>query len=170
MDQYSYTLMSNFRKRHRREIGSLVCDVGSYDIDKTYRLMFARQKYVGIDIAPGPNVDVVVEPYNFPFKDETFDTVVSASTMEHVVDIYRWGFELKRILKRGGLMCIVAPSQFQHHPHPVDCWRIYPEGMRFFLGELLGLEVFKARKVGNERINKVICIGVARKNDASVCN
>jgi hypothetical protein len=36
--------------------------------------------------------------------------------------------EVFRVLKPGGLCCIIAPSSGHEHSYPVDCWRYYPDG------------------------------------------
>lgn len=139
-----------------------VCDVGSLDINGSYRFLFPDHRYTGIDITLGSNVDVVVESYNYPFRDETFDVVISGSTLEHVKDTHKWIIELKRILKKGGWICIIAPSMYMHHPYSVDCWRVYPDGMKFLLEEVAGLEMHKA--VGHTSIKgETFCIGVGRR-------
>ena len=49
-------------------------------------------------IEEGENVDIVTDKlYDYPFEDNSFDIVITGSTMEHVVDIYRWVKELSRI-------------------------------------------------------------------------
>lgn len=121
--------------------GMSVADVGSFDVNGTFRGLFPGCRYVGLDIAPGPNVDRVVEPYDF--GAETFDAVISGSTMEHVEDLVRWGAACIAITKPGGVLCIIAPhgtSGFTEHRHPVDCWRIFPDGMRFIFRDLDILE------------------------------
>lgn len=163
MDYVSYNFMRRFARRFFRRKRSLsVCDVGSMDVNGTFRSMFSGQNYIGIDVTNGPNVDVVVEHYEYPFKNETFDAVISGSTLEHVRDIYKWIIELARILKKDGWMCIVAPAQFMHHPHPIDCWRIYPEGMKFLLGEVAGLKVDSVSKRKMSKCEN-ICMGIAQK-------
>ncbi len=122
-------------------------DVGSFDVNGTYRPLVEGRgwEYVGLDVAAGPNVDVVAsEPYRFPFEAGAFDVVLSGSTMEHVEAIWRWVPELARVLKPGGLLAIVTHWQFMEHRYPVDCWRIMPDGMRFLfdqVGELEGYEI-----------------------------
>ena len=37
--------------------------------------------------------------------------------------------EIARVLKVGGLCCILAPSSGPEHRYPVDCWRFYPDGL-----------------------------------------
>ena len=79
-----------------------VLDVGSIDINGSYRPLATRRgwRYTGIDIALGPNVDLVAhDPYRYPFADATFDVVMSGSTMEHVQAIWLWVPELARLLK-----------------------------------------------------------------------
>jgi SAM-dependent methyltransferase len=68
--------------------------------------------------------------YNYPIENDTFDVVVSGQVMEHVKNIWRWVDELKRITKKNGLIIIVVPVSWTYHAVPVDCWRIYPDGMR----------------------------------------
>lgn len=68
--------------------------------------------------------------YDYPIEDEAFDIVFSAQVMEHVKEIWTWLDELKRITKPGGLIIIISPVSWSYHEAPVDCWRIYPEGMK----------------------------------------
>lgn len=48
--------------------------------------------------------------------------------------------EAARICKKGGKVITIAPVSWTYHEQPVDCWRIYPEGMRA-LYEEAGLKV-----------------------------
>lgn len=68
--------------------------------------------------------------YNYPIEEEKFDIIISGNVMEHVRDIWKWIDELKRILKKGGLIITILPTSIEYHPAPYDCWRIYPEGMK----------------------------------------
>lgn len=88
-------------------------------------------EYVGVDIEPGKNVDIVVPEFEYPFEDGAFDVVISGSTMEHVTAIWRWVPELVRVLRPGGLLVIVTHAAWWLHEHPVDCWRILPDGFAY---------------------------------------
>jgi SAM-dependent methyltransferase len=68
--------------------------------------------------------------YIFPIADNAFDVVVSGQVIEHVRKIWRWVPELARVCKPGGLVITINPVSWEYHEAPVDCWRIYPEGMR----------------------------------------
>lgn len=82
--------------------------------------------------------------YYYPIADDSFDIVLSGQVMEHVKKIWLWMDELRRIVKPGGLIIIVVPVSWSYHEVPVDCWRIYPEGMRA-LTEDKGLRIVECR-------------------------
>jgi len=111
-----------------------VLDVGSYDVNGNFRDLITGRgwTYTGMDICPGKNVDIVTtDPYRFPFDTGQFDIVISGSTMEHVQAIWLWVPELVRCLRPGGLLAIHTQTAWIYHPHPVDCWRIMPDGMKY---------------------------------------
>lgn len=37
--------------------------------------------------------------------------------------------EMARVLKKDGLLCVIAPNGFGEHRYPVDCWRFFSDGM-----------------------------------------
>jgi SAM-dependent methyltransferase len=78
--------------------------------------------------------------YAFPIEDNSYDIVVSANVIEHVKKIWQWLPELARVAKAGGVVITINPISWNYHEDPVDCWRIYPEGMRT-LYEEAGLNV-----------------------------
>jgi len=82
--------------------------------------------------------------YHYPVADNSFDIVLSGQVMEHVKKIWRWMDELRRIVKPGGLIITIVPVSWSYHEVPVDCWRIYPEGMRALV-EDKGLEMIECR-------------------------
>ncbi len=123
-----------------------IADVGSYDMNGTFKPLFSKPgwQYVGLDIRPGPNVDIVLESDIrwSNVADESFDAIISGSTMEHTKLPWIFIQECVRILKRGSLICINAPYQWGFHEHPIDCWRVFPDGMRGVL-EWAGLVVLE---------------------------
>lgn len=112
-----------------------VLDVGSYNVNGCYRSLFNRYQceYIGLDLSPGPNVDVVpVNPYYWDedeLEDRSFDFIISGSAFEHIE--YPW-LTMKQIqckLKPNGIACILAPFNLSEHRYPTDCFRYYPDGM-----------------------------------------
>lgn len=126
---------------HYQEEYANVLDVGSFDVNGNYRnhVELRGWKYTGLDLVPGKNVDVVAfTPYSYQFEDDVFDIVISGSTMEHVKNLQLWVSELSRVLKPKGMLAIITHTHWNYHPHPVDCWRIMPDGMRY-LFDMTGL-------------------------------
>jgi SAM-dependent methyltransferase len=73
---------------------------------------------------------VAKEEYAYPIEGETYDVIISGQVIEHVKKIWVWLAELKRILKKDGTLIIINPISWPYHAFPVDCWRIFPEGMK----------------------------------------
>jgi SAM-dependent methyltransferase len=124
-----------------------VLDVGSYDINGSYRHLFAdnRYKYSGLDMEKGPNVDIVLEnPYDWSsIATDSFDIVISGQAFEHIEFFWVTMSEMTRVLKKDGLLCVIAPSGFSEHRCPVDCYRFFTDGM-IALSRFVSLEVLHA--------------------------
>ena len=144
-----------------------ILEVGSMDMSKPRKdLIFRRYfrdnpnwEFIGLDLEKGRNVDVVSKyPYKYPFPDNSFDVVISGNVLEHVEDLHRIVKEIARITK--DLVCIIVPNTRAYHAKPIDCWRIFPDGMRFLLEEVAELEALECRVAGNEKVDT---IGIARK-------
>jgi SAM-dependent methyltransferase len=108
---------------------SRVLDVGSYDYNGTLRDCAPPGcEYVGVDLTPGPGVDIVLEdPYSYPLPDAAFDAVLSTSALEHDQFFWLSILEMARVLRPGGYLYLNAPSKGVYHPYPIDSWRFYPD-------------------------------------------
>jgi SAM-dependent methyltransferase len=147
MDKTNMEIMTSFERKYIRHKNQKVLDLGSRDVNGNFRNIFKRHRYVGADIVPGKNVDIILrEPYKWQFEDNRFDVIVSASTIEHMTQPWTWFQELYRILKPGGITCIIAPASLHQHRHPIDCYRYYPDGM-YALCQWAGLTQKRIRKV-----------------------
>jgi SAM-dependent methyltransferase len=120
--------------RTREDESLLICDLGSQDVNGSYRPLFCcpSWRYLGIDMANGPNVDLVLRtPYHWKeVASGSVDVLISGQALEHIEYFWITMLEVERVLKPGGLCCILAPSSGPEHRYPVDCWRFYPDGMR----------------------------------------
>ena len=67
--------------------------------------------------------------YDFPIDDEVYDIVLSGQVIEHVEKIWTWLSEIKRITKKGGIIITINPVSWPYHEAPIDCWRIFPNGI-----------------------------------------
>ncbi|MGF1549980.1 MAG: methyltransferase domain-containing protein [Sphingomonadaceae bacterium] len=124
---------------------SRVLEIGSkiYEGQRSYRALIdkERQSYVGLDLEPGLNVDIVArDSFVWPeIGDGSFDVCISGQTFEHNPYFWVTMCELARVLAAGGLACIIAPGAGPVHRYPVDCWRFYPDSWPA-LCRLAGLE------------------------------
>jgi SAM-dependent methyltransferase len=112
-----------------RGLGLAVLDVGCGD--KPYLPYFAAvaDEYVGLDVQAGPQVDIVGPAEALPFPDARFDVVLSAQTLEHVLDPPRVLSEMHRVLKPGGIALVAVPATAAYHPVPTDFWRWTQDGL-----------------------------------------
>jgi len=83
--------------------GVRVIDFGSLDINGNNRSLFDDSHYVGVDLWPGKNVDVVCLAHDY-WPEKAPDVVISTEMLEHDAD---WELSLEHmveILRPGGLM------------------------------------------------------------------
>jgi SAM-dependent methyltransferase len=110
-----------------------IFDLGSTEMGACYRPLFDNPNwnYIGFDLQPGPNVTCVVkDPYRWhEIGSDTADVLISGQVLEHVEFFWMTILEVARVLKPGGVACLIAPSSGPEHRFPVDCWRFYPDGM-----------------------------------------
>ncbi|MEM7672471.1 MAG: methyltransferase domain-containing protein [Verrucomicrobiota bacterium] len=110
-----------------------VLDVGSFDVNGTYKPLFndPKYRYSGLDMEAGPNVDIVLEnPYDWSaLESDSYDVVISGQAFEHVEFFWKTMEEMTRVLKKDGLLCLIAPRGFIEHRYPVDCYRFFTDGM-----------------------------------------
>ncbi len=105
----------------------------------------------------------ISDPYNYPVQDNMYDIVLSGQVIEHIEDIWRWMSELKRIVKPGGYIITINPVSWPYHEAPIDCWRIFPNGIKV-IAKNNGLEVvqnlFESLEEGiiKERFSNQVCI------------
>jgi SAM-dependent methyltransferase len=151
MSRFAAEYLSRWRR-------SDILDIGAYDVNGTYREIFNKRRwsYTGADIEAGPNVDLMLaDPYDWQLGRE-WDVVVSGQTLEHVAKPWLWIQELAAALRPGGICCVIAPHTYHFHEHPIDAWRVWPEGMR-------GLFEHAGLVTGELRVNDTDTVGIATR-------
>lgn len=124
MDQTSMDLMKAVIDKYNLADKAVV-DVGSLDINGTYRSLFTG-KYTGADMDVGPNVDVLIGSSKWG-KISNVDAVISGQMLEHVANIPALMAEIMRILKPGGIVSIIVPSRGPRHDYPIWVGNFEPE-------------------------------------------
>lgn len=101
-------------------------EVGSLDVNGSVRRYFTGP-YTGLDMRPGPSVDVVGTADALPFPDDAFDVVVSTEMLEHDPSPWLSLAEMGRVLRPGGhLLLTTRGNGFGEHNEPSDYWRFMP--------------------------------------------
>ncbi len=148
MHKESFELMKYFVDKYLdREKKIEILDVGSYDVNGSYKPLFQNSgwNYYGMDMVAGPNVDLISRSaFDFDL-DRQFDVVISGNCMEHVEAPWKWIREVEKITKKGGLVCIITPFSIGEHRHPVDCWRVLPDGYRYLLEKESNYKVLETK-------------------------
>jgi len=149
--------MQNFKDKYLSPLSNsalVIVDLGSSDVNGSYREIFKNPawQYKGLDLAEGKNVDIVLKnTYSWEeIKTDSVDVLISGQAFEHMAFFWITMLEVSRILKPGGLCCIIAPSSGYEHRYPVDCWRFYPDGFAALarFARLKVLEVYSRNKKG----------------------
>lgn len=151
-----------------RDVKTTIVDVGAADINGTLRPLFQcpQWTYFGLDCAPGPNVDIVTEkPYQWEtirgetgIVDASVDVVVSTQTLEHCPQPWWLVREIARIVRPGGLVYLCTPNTIPFHEYPIDCWRIWPDGMRGLLADA-SIECLEAYTFAGDCVGCTTAIG-----------
>jgi len=91
-----------------------VCDIGSLDINGNNRYLFQDYKYIGVDICPGRNVDVICRGHAFTPLIQ-FDVVISAECFEHD-EFYTYTLQniVHTLLRPGGLFIFTCATDGRH--------------------------------------------------------
>ncbi len=109
--------------------GSVTVDIGS----GPERL---GKEFINVDVFPFPEVDIVANATNLPFKDNTIDAAVSESLFEHVSDANLVAKEMVRVVKPGGYIYVSAPFIHPYHASPDDFNRWTISGLKHLFPEL----------------------------------
>lgn len=168
MHPSSMQSMADFFRRLDWESPLKILDVGSMIANRQvecYRdLISTSWEYQGLDLGSGHNVDIIAgNPFNYPIDSNAYDVVISGQCVEHVSNPFRWIVEIYRILKSGGIICVIGPSAGPIHRKPpitYDYWRIFPDGMEALL-KFVGFADIEVVRSDNEPWRD--CIGIARK-------
>lgn len=163
-----------------REVAPLargrLLDVGCGD--KPYEPLFRPHvtEYLGLEHAPswsataasargGP--DVVYSGPRLPFDDASFETVLCVQVLEHTPRPRELVAELGRVLKKDGLLVLMAPFSFRLHEEPHDYFRFSVHGLRELCAGA-GLTIVEARPLGSlwslvgHKLNSYLALRVAR--------
>ena len=131
----THTFIRKFMKDCDINTGKLL-DVGSLDtneVNNNLRGDLVEFDYIGIDMRPGKNVDIVMNAHDIRknFEEELFDVVICMDTLEHDDKFWVTLENMKWVLKKGGWLVVGAPSLGHGiHRHPKDYWRFTEDSFK----------------------------------------
>ncbi|RKY62413.1 MAG: hypothetical protein DRP96_00320 [Candidatus Neomarinimicrobiota bacterium] len=119
--------------------------------NRGYKDLFATKVNVGLDIKKSghnhssENIDIYYDGKRIPFRNESFDSIISIEVFEHVFNLEHILDELNRVLKPGGNILISTPFIWEEHEQPFDFARYTGFGMQHLL-ETHGFSVINIQK------------------------
>ena len=127
-------LQESLARAVQRELGPArklkVLDLGS--LEPEYEALFQdkAEKIVRLDIIKRPGLDVVGFGERLPFKDWSFDAVICTQVLEHVKQPFECVGEIRRVLRKGGIVFLTTHGNWMVHNEPEDNWRFTPDGFK----------------------------------------
>lgn len=103
--------------------GGRICDLGAGG-------RRVRPEAVCVDLAPGPNVDLVADAHELPFPEAHFDLVLCTGTLNLCREPERVLAECARVTAQGGLLHLEVGLFQPYNPEPEDYFRWTLAGLR----------------------------------------
>ena len=108
----------------RANADGLVLDCGAGRRDIYY------SNVVNFEIVDYDTTDVLGVGEALPFKDDSFDAVLSIAVLEHVRDPFQCAREIARVLKPGGRLFCAMPFLQPAHGYPHHYFNATPQGLK----------------------------------------
>ncbi|MGF6987080.1 hypothetical protein QFZ99_006621 [Paraburkholderia atlantica] len=89
---------------------AFVLDIGSLDLNGNNQFLFDHCRYLGLDLMPGDNVDIVGKGHELALPDGTFDTIISTECFEHDRFYEKTLANATRMLKPGGMFIFTCAT------------------------------------------------------------
>ncbi len=102
-------------------------------------------RYIGSDIHPGPNIDVVADVHALTenVAPASMDGIFSVAVLEHLAAPWLAAVEINRALKLGGETLHATHQTWPVHDMPNDFFRMSDQALRFLFGPATGFEVIE---------------------------
>lgn len=113
----------------------IILNVGAgyrLDVDRYYAL----PNVINTDAFSYPTTDVICEGHKLPFKDNSFDAVLSIDNLGHVKNPWIHAEEMMRVLKPGGLVYADIPFLQPNRESPCRYYNMTTAGVRSLFSPL----------------------------------
>ncbi len=102
-----------------------------------------------------------IDMQNLPYKNNSFDFVISDQVIEHLKNPQKAILESYRVLKSGGIAVHTTCFMIHIHPCPEDFWRFSPDALKYLCTDFS--EIIQCEGWGN-RIAIILCLVSSRFN------
>lgn len=133
----------------------ILLDIGCGRMPYKARLLPKVKKYIGLDnpmtakLYHGENKpDIFADATNIPLKNNSLDTVLSLQVLEHLPNPQKSIFEIRRLLKKDGIVILSTVQYYPLHDEPFDFFRYTKYGLKKLLNEQ-NLKVVHLKEEGN---------------------
>lgn len=124
------------------EIGSRMT-AGQESLSLRAAVELAGFRHTGLDLSPGPGVDVVDDAETCEkIGDSTQGTVICLDTLEHVRHPWKLCSAVHRILRPGGWFFLTSHMNWVEHNYPCDYWRFTPRGLQALLEDSGFIDIY----------------------------
>lgn len=128
-----------------------ILDVGSYDINGTIKKFFPLNKYLGVDLVRGPNVDIVLNGDSLHKLHKKFNIVISTEVFEHTVNYKDIFLSMYNVCEDDGYVIFTCASRGRiEHGTNRSCINDNPSSDGFYYKN-----VFKKDFEKNFNLNKL---------------
>lgn len=132
-----YDISDKFLEKYSPYFRGTLYDLGCGEKPHESFFLNHADKYIGVDWSESLHsltADVVANLNKpLPIEDNTADSVVSLSVLEHLCEPQTMLNEAFRILKPDGSLILQVPWQWWIHEAPYDYYRYTPYGLRYML-------------------------------------
>lgn len=106
-----------------------------------------RLEYIGIDILPGENVDMVLDAHWLAdsVPPGSIDAIFCFSVFEHLLMPWKVALEFNRVLKPGGIGFIMTHQAWPIHDAPCDYWRFSDQAWKGLFNAATGFAILDSR-------------------------
>ncbi len=143
-----------YLKRWVPKVEGPVIEVGSkeYGSTSSFRDFYVGAEYVGIDMAEGKGVDVVVDLTQSigALKESHFELGICCSVLEHVEKPWLFAANLARLIRPGGRLYMSVPWVWRYHAYPDDYFRFSHRGVMTLFEEFTWANMFYSTTVSGE--------------------
>jgi SAM-dependent methyltransferase len=123
-----------FRCLEKYSSGKLL-DIGCGNKPYQQIVVSSVDEYIGCDIVQSSEkkVDILCDATNIPLPDESFNTIISTQTIEHLSEPQLLINEAYRLLKQNGIFILSGPMYWPLHEEPYDFFRFTKYGFRYII-------------------------------------